>query len=287
MFMNEPQLTDSQVARTELKYRHALDLLNDLDVMISAWNSLGQITMQPVQAGPRRIEYRMDILSKPPIDQWSLTFADAIHNLRSALDTLAWETANLDPHTPPLHPKNIYFPTAKNATDWAQWEKRLTDIPNVYLERMALARSILTPSGVPFAVVLNQLDIEDKHRGLLQPTAGLDIAAYNLQVGPPPGVPTITGTLTPISTPKVIAIEQDGLVGGYTSDVDVCLMKNTSSRVQITASLELGESYVRVSQFSATIAAAVRICIDLVRYGQTEAVVMTINAGSAEIIPGA
>jgi len=61
----------------------------------------------------------------PQLDCWSLLFGECIHNLRSALDNLAFALACLK-KDPPENAKGIFFPIFEDAADFAKKARRCT-----------------------------------------------------------------------------------------------------------------------------------------------------------------
>ncbi|WP_344376059.1 hypothetical protein [Agromyces tropicus] len=119
----------------------------------------------------RTVTFCARIAHAAPVYEWSLLLSDTIHNYRSALDALAWEVAHLDGRTPhPRHLRRIYFPICRTKKDWEEQVKGpLSSVPNDILERLhAVQPYPFVPVEEGIFVILHELDIEDKHRGLLR-----------------------------------------------------------------------------------------------------------------------
>lgn len=108
-----------------------------------------------------------------PVEEWSLLVGDALHNYRSALDALTWELAHLDGHEPTeAMARRIYFPIYTDEADFNKAARTsLATIPKDLLARLwAVQPFHAEPVEDGIAVVLHDLDIADKHRGLLRMT---------------------------------------------------------------------------------------------------------------------
>lgn len=115
-----------------------------------------------------------------PKHEWSLDLGDALHNLRSAFDAMAWGMAHFN-DTQPARPKSVYFPIC---TDERQWEKALSawvsDIDPELQERLRIVQpfTYAPAGGVSVLSMLHDLDVQDKHREML--TVSADIHGINL-----------------------------------------------------------------------------------------------------------
>ena len=66
---------------------------------------------------------------KPPLrDHWSTLFSDAVHQLRSVLDNLAWGLATLG-GSRPKKPNSIQFPIVEKRRDWTNESRRIAELP--------------------------------------------------------------------------------------------------------------------------------------------------------------
>jgi len=118
-------------------------------------------------------ELRVDVIEPAPFLRWASTFGDGVHNLRVALDNLAWGLAALD-GAQPQKPKAIFFPIVEKRTDWAQQQKQIAELP---ASAKAAIESIQPfqrtgVDGLPETdglLLLGRLDNTDKHRFAIQP----------------------------------------------------------------------------------------------------------------------
>lgn len=110
-----------------------------------------------------------------PKHEWSLDLGDALHNLRSAFDAMAWGMAHFN-DAEPSRPKLVYFPIC---AEEKQWKKALHDwvgeIHPELQERLRIVQpfNYAAAGGVSFLAMLHDLDIQDKHRDILTVTADL------------------------------------------------------------------------------------------------------------------
>lgn len=74
--------------------------------------------------------YRIEPLLAPDGTRWGVLVGEIVHNLRSALDHIAWQLALLGPNPP--DPKKIKFPIFKVDDPWSQGmiDANLTNVPD-------------------------------------------------------------------------------------------------------------------------------------------------------------
>lgn len=105
-----------------------------------------------------------------PVVRWGLMIGDVVHNLRSALDHLAWQIAHENGKSPG-NPRQVQFPIADTATAFRS-SSALQQIDPAYWPRVE-AFQPYTPitgpdrwSGPPIhpLALLRDLSNEDKHR---------------------------------------------------------------------------------------------------------------------------
>jgi hypothetical protein len=103
--------------------------------------------------------YRIKIGSLVPVE-WSAIVGDIVHNLRSALDQLAWQLVLLNGNTPG---RNTYFPIALAKTGYG---KQLRASLNGASDRArTLVRRLKPyPEGNLILSQVHALDVCDKHR---------------------------------------------------------------------------------------------------------------------------
>jgi hypothetical protein len=100
----------------------------------------------------------------PAVDEWALLFGNAVHNLRSALDSLVWELAHRDGREP-RSPRGLYFPIVTDEATWPRAAKMLESCPIEVIERVRPTQPFLIPDAGPSGLeVLATLNNQDKHR---------------------------------------------------------------------------------------------------------------------------
>lgn len=115
-----------------------------------------------------------------PKHEWSLDLGDAIHNLRSAFDAVAWGMAHFN-DTQPARPKSVHFPIC---TEERQWQRALSawvgDIHPELQERLRAVQpfTYAPAEAVSVLAMLHDLDVQDKHREML--TVSADLQGINL-----------------------------------------------------------------------------------------------------------
>lgn len=95
----------------ELKFGRAKSQIESLDKEIAEW--LSHLPKSPIcKLREGRLGYQVimpEYSVPPPLEHWGLLFGECIHNIRSALDNLAFALARLH-LDPPARPNKIQFP---------------------------------------------------------------------------------------------------------------------------------------------------------------------------------
>src|SRR5260221_11291279 len=73
--------------------------------------------------------FRLDIMTKPALDDWAYMFGDAIHNLRAALDNALVSIAKQSGVSDEKTLKKLQFPIAANPKEWANSSSREEGLP--------------------------------------------------------------------------------------------------------------------------------------------------------------
>jgi len=159
---------EGPAGRPDLKFQRAEGHLRDLNASVDAYRSGGRFWVeQQVGATPNSTELVLRLVTPPPLESWALILGDCIHNLRSALDQLAWELDSAPT-------------TGRGGTSFPIHTSRPTPWPTGTVSRMpALAQSIieaLQPFNEPTVDrierhplrTLHALDIVDKHHALIR-----------------------------------------------------------------------------------------------------------------------
>ncbi|HEU5270323.1 MAG TPA: hypothetical protein VFU36_10405 [Jatrophihabitans sp.] len=175
--MSIASLESHQQARASLaKVRRA-------DVHIAAINTIIENWLptvgQPVAAiANDRLSWdvRLSLSTPASLESLSLTFGDAIHNLRSALDHLVWSYASPDQLDDEAR-RQLAFPASQTEQSWNQNHGRwLRSVPLDVVARIKDCQPYNRPVGVRASdalLGLNALDNQDKHRLLVEAQAAL------------------------------------------------------------------------------------------------------------------
>lgn len=156
-----------------MKVWRARDHFFALEASIAAWNNQREI-IAPVrqsQEDPQVLEV-FHPEDDEPLWHWSCLLGDGVHNLRSALDVLAWQMCHLD-GAEPANPTKVYFPARRTSAGkkWSEQAKPLASMPQDFLDRMEAVQGWSQSShhvrGRALELV-HELDLEDKHRSLLE-----------------------------------------------------------------------------------------------------------------------
>jgi len=156
----------SVFAKLTRSREHAQTIHNE----VQAWmdrNPYG-ITKQ-VNADSTRYSLLLREIEAPPFLRWTLIFADAINNLRTALDHLVQAIAIAESgKTPPPHAKSLHFPITDSRLEFDERvrTKKLGDISDPV---RAVFESLQPynrphPTLPPLLRILRDLNNTDKHR---------------------------------------------------------------------------------------------------------------------------
>lgn len=165
--------SSAELARIEawpmLKWRRAIEHIHGLSARVEIFNE------RRTYAAPIRLSLDGTALEflrpegvQPPLEEWALYFADAIHNLRAALDSLAWELAVMN-GAAPANPRRVRFPVTRTEADWQSAVKDLDTVGENFLSRIKRVQpfSEKGPLEHHVFIMLTKLDNADKHRRTL------------------------------------------------------------------------------------------------------------------------
>ncbi|GAA1993335.1 hypothetical protein GCM10009718_33800 [Isoptericola halotolerans] len=153
-----------------------------LQAKFGEWDASAPVSIDAVLREDRlAIDLVARVPKGVPKHDWSLDLGDALHNLRSAFDAVAWGMAHFR-DAEPARPRSVCFPIC---TEEKQWTKALHDwvseIPPEFQERLRIMQPFIfmPPGGVSVLSMLHDLDIQDKHRDILMVSAdvqGIDLS---------------------------------------------------------------------------------------------------------------
>ncbi|MBK8447340.1 MAG: hypothetical protein IPL41_11850 [Micropruina sp.] len=99
-----------------------------------------------------------------PKHDWSLDIGDAIHNIRSAFDALAWGMAHANGKQP-THPKSVKFPICETDKQWREGVKDwIGELPEQLQDRLRIVQPFtFAPPGAAsvLPMVHEVLEIQD------------------------------------------------------------------------------------------------------------------------------
>lgn len=160
-----------------LKWARAKVHLAALSTSFEEWQASAPIIIEGVlRDDGETVDLIMRVPRGIPGHEWSLSLGDAIHNLRSAFDAVAWGMAHHN-EAAPRRPKQVSFPVALDVDQWdravAAW---IGDIDPEYQHRIAIMQpyTFAPPGADTFLSILTDLDNRDKHRNLIDVSANID-----------------------------------------------------------------------------------------------------------------
>lgn len=164
-----------------LKWERAKGHLADLTATFDIWQASAPITIEGVlQDDDETVELIMRVPRGIPVHEWSLILGDAVHNLRSAFDAVAWGMANHN-DAKPRNPRRVSFPVADDVDVWNRAvESWLGAIDPEHQQRIAIMQpyTFAAAGSETFLSVLTDLDNRDKHRNLI--SVSVDLHEVNL-----------------------------------------------------------------------------------------------------------
>jgi hypothetical protein len=101
----------------DLKWSRANTHIATLQAKFREWSASAPVSVEAVLREDRQ---GIDLIARVPRGipkhEWSLGLGDALHNLRSAFDAVAWGMAHFD-DAKPARPKRVAFPTARTKSN--------------------------------------------------------------------------------------------------------------------------------------------------------------------------
>lgn len=156
----------------EMKWARGLSHLSDLQDQILQWDAGGHTWAElTVDHTGRHLASILRVDATPPLAEMSLLLGDAVHNMRSALDALAWELCHLGGNKP-TNPNQVYFPAALTESKWREAGAHLKSMPPAFIERIRRNQPYLAnPPANALLAVLAEMSNRDKHRGMISASA--------------------------------------------------------------------------------------------------------------------
>lgn len=164
----------------DLKWSRGNSHVAALQSKFGEWHASAPVS---VDASLREDRQGFDLVARVPRGipkhEWSLDLGDALHNLRSAFDALAWGMAHFG-EARPTRPKRVSFPICEDEEQWEEAVRNwIGEIPPEFQERLRIMQPFTyAPGSMTVLSVLHALDIQDKHRDIL--TVSADLHGINL-----------------------------------------------------------------------------------------------------------
>lgn len=162
----------------DLKWARACSHIAALESRLREWHASAPVSVEGELREDRQgIDFVARVPRGIPKHEWSLDLGDALHNLRSAFDAVAWGMAHFN-DAEPTRPKRVQFPIF---IDEAKWDDAVRDwigeLRPEFQARLRLMQpfNYTSASGAPFVLsLLHDLDIQDKHKDMLTVSADLN-----------------------------------------------------------------------------------------------------------------
>lgn len=164
----------------DLKWSRANTHIAALQAKFGEWHASAPVSVESVLREDRQ---GIDLVARVPRGipkyEWALGLGDALHNLRSAFDAVAWGMAHFN-DAKPTRPKRVAFPICEDDKQWNEALKAwVREIHPELQERLRIMQPFTyAPGAVTVLSMLHDLDIQDKHRDIL--TVSADLHAVNL-----------------------------------------------------------------------------------------------------------
>ena len=167
----------------EQKWVRGISHLRSIEDLIAGYDAAGNVWLEHELSEDRfSVDSILRVVAMPPLEQMSLCLGDAIHNFRSALDSLAWALCHLDGRFP-LKPRQVSFPCVLEESQWAVQEKNLSSMPPVFLERIRTVQPFLAEGGFISLQLLSDLSNQDKHREMISSLASVSSFPLDVYTG--------------------------------------------------------------------------------------------------------
>ncbi len=161
------------IRSVDLKLSRAKIQVQQLNETINLWSERNLLSVRcEKHDGDLGFRVFLNAFPEPaPLDDWSLTVGEFIHNLRSLLDNLVYALARLK-NDPPKVPKSIFFCITKNKASFSQYKStclsQLPSNPALLIEMLQPFQRDGSPeNGTPESdplLFLQELNNSDKHR---------------------------------------------------------------------------------------------------------------------------
>ena len=160
----------SDEAQWEPRLRYLVKEINDFLAEVGEFRATPKrvtaVPVMPIRDRNRRVTYTMRVDGEPFPEAWVEQVRDMISRARSLLDNAMWTAAHRDPSViyNSDQSRRIYFPVAKNASDWAAFEKTAHGASLTSAVRTALRGIQPFVTGAFTVTLLSKSNNDDKHK---------------------------------------------------------------------------------------------------------------------------
>ena len=145
---------------------------NEFSGEISKWGTDHPVTLSGrISEDKHSYKIVLNFSEQPSLEDWSRTFGDTVHNLRSVLNNLVAEIAKAEKLSK-QEIKNIQFPIASSAKQWRSEKRRIQSLPKEVQDAIMKVQPFIeiptSPETHPLSV-LADISNQDKHRLELTP----------------------------------------------------------------------------------------------------------------------
>jgi hypothetical protein len=168
---------------TDQKWVQGIAHIGAMSGHATAWDAGGHAWLDLVLSEDRYfIDATLRVNASPPLEQMALCLGDAVHNFRSAFDSLAWALCHVDGRVP-SNPRAVYFPCAQKKSAWADAARALSSMPDVFLERIREVQPFVTGIETSALKLMVDLSNQDKHHGMITGRANPSGWALGIDTG--------------------------------------------------------------------------------------------------------
>lgn len=256
----DSQDIQNAVASAKKRLDHTASHGEQLAADITAWLAKNPIRLESSIADDR-LSWQLALVIDPaaPLDDWGFVFGDAIHDLRSTLNTLLSRIAIASGATA-KEQLAVQFPTARDASEWKNQQRWIAMLPQEVQTAIESVQPFQRPGfdGSPAEndplAVLTSFNNQDKHRLELSPSVTPAELGHEFSVefedGPTGSLPPrveINGDMTSGS----VILRQDTtpdriktVKGNFTYSAQVVVVHESGVNFEVTESLAASITYV-------------------------------------------
>jgi hypothetical protein len=160
----------------DLKWSRGKSHVACLESKFAEWDASAPVSVEtPLREDREGFDLVAKVPHGVPKHEWALDLGDALHNLRSAFDAVAWGMAHFQ-GAKPARPRKVAFPICATEDKWEESLKLwVGGINPQFQERIRIMQPFNYGGGNPTVLsLLHGLDIQDKHHDSLEVSVDLD-----------------------------------------------------------------------------------------------------------------